>query len=115
MIRRFFNNNEYNKICKDCIRRNPRFANKDGILLTTIRERSRTYLFKTLNHTKLDNYEIHHCFGYDDFTKFVYIPSKLHKEIHKYLRLNNIDAKSNHYKFISEIINNYQGYTYVKC
>lgn len=87
--------------------------NESGKTLSSIRMASNQYLFKTLNHTKLENYQIHHCFGYEDHTKFIYIPKSLHLKIHEYLRVNNIDARSNHYKYIRDMINNCTEYTYM--
>ena len=71
------------------------------------RQKSNQYLFKTLKHTKIKEYEIHHCFGYDDFKHFIYIPKELHQEIHQFLRDNNISADSNHFSQIEHIIANY--------
>ena len=71
------------------------------------RIKSSQYLFKTLKHTKIKEYEIHHCFGYDDFKHFIYIPKELHLEIHQFLRDNNISADSNHFNQIEHIITNY--------
>jgi len=71
------------------------------------RIKSSQYLFKTLKHTKIKEYEIHHCFGYDNFKHFIYIPKELHIEIHQFLRDNNINADSNHFSQIEHIIANY--------
>lgn len=65
------------------------------------------YLFETLGHTKIKDYHIHHCFGYDDYKHFIYIPRDLHTEIHKFLRKNNINADSNHFSQIEPLISNY--------
>ena len=88
--------------------------NLTGKTKDCIRFRSRNYLFTKLNHTKLENYQIHHCFGYDDYKCFIYIPRELHLQIHKYLRDNNINAESNHYTKIAHLINQWEGYTYIK-
>lgn len=87
--------------------------NSNRITLDNIRAKSNYYLFNQLNHTKLDNYEIHHCFSYNDYTKFIYIPKSLHLKIHKYLRDNKIDAKSEHYNEIVQLINECTEYTYI--
>lgn len=87
--------------------------NEIGKRLGNVRDASSYYLFKTLKHNKLKGYEIHHCFGYDDHTKFVYIPKTLHFKIHQYLRNNKIDAKSNHYNEIVQMINECTEYTYI--
>lgn len=79
-----------------------------------IRSRSRRYLYNKLKHNKLKGYEIHHCFGYEDSKCFVYIPKELHIQIHQYLRDNNISVESNHYIKIAHLINDWDGYTYIK-
>lgn len=82
-------------------------TNSLGHTKNSIRCKSRRYLFNTLRHTKVEGYEIHHCFGYDDYRHFIYIPKELHLQIHQFLRDNNIDADSNHYAQIEHIIINY--------
>lgn len=82
-------------------------TNSLGQTKESIRRMSRCYLFNTLRHTKVEGYEIHHCFGYEDHRKFIYIPKELHLQIHQYLRDNGIDADSNHYAQIEHIIINY--------
>ena len=62
---------------------------------------------------EIKDYEIHHCFGYDDPSKFIYISKSLHIKIHQYLRDNNIDADSNHYDYIKHMINECEEYTYI--
>lgn len=80
-----------------------------------VRNQSACILFKQRKHTKLKGYEIHHCFGYDDPSKFIYIPKTLHSAIHKFLREHFIDASSNHYKYITELLNNCVEYTYISA
>ena len=80
-----------------------------------VRCQSAYILFKQRKHAKLKGYEIHHCFGYDDSTKFIYISKSLHKAIHSLLRDNNIDADSNHYKYIVQLLNDCVEYTYVSA
>lgn len=87
--------------------------NEYGITKQRIRERSNRILFKRRHHAKLKGYEIHHCFGYVDPSKFIYIPRSLHIKIHQYLRDNNIDADSNHYDCIKYMINECEEYTYI--
>lgn len=82
-------------------------TNSLGKTKNNVRCMSRKYLFKVLKHTKIDGYEIHHCFGYEDYKKFIYIPKELHLQIHQFLRDNGIDADSNHYNQIEHIIVNY--------
>lgn len=81
--------------------------NSQGKTKNSVRCMSSKYLFKTLRHTKVEGYEIHHCFGYEDYKKFIYIPRELHLEIHQFLRDNDIDADSNHYSKIEHLIVNY--------
>lgn len=87
--------------------------NSNGKTKDSIRFQSRYILFKQRKHTKFKDYEIHHCFGYDNPTKFIYIPKSLHNKIHQYLRDNNIDADSNHYEYIKRMINECTEYTYI--
>ena len=89
-------------------------TNSSGVPKQTIRKRSSYYLFNTIKHSKLKGYEIHHCFGYEDAKCFIYIHRELHLQIHQYLRDNNIDADSKHYQQIAHLINEWDGYTYIK-
>lgn len=89
-------------------------SNLLGVPKSYIRGKSRYYLFNTLKHTKLKDYEIHHCFGYENHKCFVYIPRELHLQIHQYLRDNEINAASNHFSQIVHLINACEGYTYIK-
>ena len=89
-------------------------TNSSGITKQSIRRNSRRYLFTTLKQAKIKGYEIHHCFGYDDYKCFIYIPRELHLEIHQYLRDNNIRADSNHFSQIVHLINAWECYTYIK-
>ena len=84
-----------------------------GVSKHCIRTQSSYILFKKRNHTKLENYEIHHCFGYDDPNKFIYIPKALHLQIHQRLRDKNILAEDEHYEQIKDLINECQEYTYI--
>lgn len=88
-------------------------VNSTGITKKHIRIRSRHILFK--NHTKLPEYEIHHCFGYDDPNKFIYIPKTLHLQIHQLLRDKNIPADSDHWNIIRDIVNSCEAYTYIRA
>lgn len=89
--------------------------NSNGIPKSDIRVQSDHILFRQRKHAKLKGYEIHHCFGYDDPSKFIYIPKTLHSAIHKFLREHSIDASSNHYKYITELLNNCAEYTYISA
>lgn len=53
---------------------------------------------------KIPGYENHHCFGYDDPSKFIYCSKELHLKIHQFLRDNNIDADSDHYEQIKHLL-----------
>ena len=90
-------------------------TNSLGQTKNSIRKKSRNYLFNVLKHTKMDGYEIHHCFGYEDYKKFIYIPKSLHLEIHQFLRDNGIDADSDHYSKIAHLVVAWDGYVYIKC
>ena len=85
-------------------------TNSLGHTKQSIRSKSSYYLFNVLKHTKIKGYEIHHCFGYEDYKKFIYIPKELHLQIHQYLRDNCIDADTDHYNQIAQLIINY-----IKC
>lgn len=80
--------------------------------LNNARRRTQRY-FNSLNLSKIPGYEIHHCCGYDEYTKFIYIPRYLHYKIHNRLRELNIDANTNHYNYIVDLINNCSEYTYI--
>lgn len=86
--------------------------NKNGVTKNYIRTQSNRLLFKI--HSKIQGYEIHHCFGYEDPNKFIYIPKNLHNQIHRLLRDNNILADSNHWNVIRDLVNSYEGYTYIR-
>ena len=66
-------------------------------------------------HLKIPGYEIHHCFGYEDASKFIYISKSLHLKIHKFLRDNNIDAGSDHWMKIRDLVNSTDEFMYIKC
>ena len=76
--------------------------NSLGQTKKNIRGKSWRYLSKY--GTKLPGYEIHHCFTYDDPTKFIYCSKEIHLKIHQYLRDNTIDADSNHYEQIKHLL-----------
>lgn len=121
---RYANNPEYRerqkaRYANDPIFRKQQFEykkndlNSSGKTKNNIRNQSSYILFDMRHHIKLDDYEIHHCFGYEDPSKFIYIPKSLHDKIHRYLRGNNIDANSNHYDCIKYMINECEEYTYI--
>ena len=76
--------------------------NSLGQTKSSIRIKSQRYLKKY--GTKIHGYEIHHCFTYDDPTKFIYCSREMHLKIHKFLRDNTIDADSNHYEQIKHLL-----------
>lgn len=88
-------------------------VNTNGESKNSIRTKSRHYLKKY--GTKIPGYEIHHCFGYEDPSKFIYISKALHLKIHKYLRDNNIDASTDHWMHIRDLVNDTDEFTYIKC
>lgn len=79
----------------------------------SIRMKSR-YILKKMN-LNIPGYEIHHCFGYEDPSKFIYISKELHLKIHQYLRDNNIDAGKDHWMAIRDIVNSTDEFMYIKC
>ena len=79
----------------------------------SIRTKSQRILKQMNLH--IDDYEIHHCFGYEDASKFIYINKALHLKIHQYLRDNNINADSNHWLQIRDMVNSSNEFTYIKC
>ena len=79
----------------------------------SIRYKSRSILKQML--LKIPGYEIHHCFGYNDPTKFIYISKSLHLKIHQFLRDNNIAADSDHWMQIRDIVNSTDEFTYIKA
>ena len=89
-------------------------TNSSGATKNSVRCRSRCYLFNTIKHSNLKGFEIHHCFGYENYNQFIYIPKELHLQIHQYLRDNGISADSNHFSQIVHLINDWDGYTYIK-
>lgn len=66
------------------------------------RHKSHKYLKKY--GQKIDDYQIHHCFTYNEPYKFIYCSKQMHKLIHEYLRAHNIDADSEHYQYIKHLL-----------
>ena len=79
----------------------------------SIRNKSQRILKRMKMH--IDGYEIHHCFGYEDPNKFIYISKSLHRKIHEYLHDNNISADSDHWMAIRDLVNSTDEFTYIKC
>lgn len=84
-----------------------------GQTKSSIRAKSKRIL-KNMN-MNIPGYEIHHCFGYEDPSKFIYISKSLHLKIHQFLRDNNIDAGSDHWMQIRDIVNSTDEFMYIKC
>ena len=76
-------------------------VNSLGQTKESIRQKSRCILKKS--GIKIPGYQVHHCFTYNDPTKFIYCSKELHVKIHKFLRDNHIDADSNHYEQIKHL------------
>lgn len=88
-------------------------VNAIGQTKHSIRQKSRVILNKTTY--KRPGYQIHHCFGYDDPNKFIYISRELHLKIHQYLREHNIDASSDHWMQIRDLVNDTDEFIYIRC
>ena len=88
-------------------------VNSLGQTKNYIRQRSH-YILKQMN-LKIPGYEIHHCFGYDDPRKFIYISKSLHLKIHKFLRDNNIEPGIDHWMAIRDLVNSTDEFMYIKC
>ena len=87
-------------------------VNSLGQTKQSIRQKSLRILKKM--NLKIPRYEIHHAFGYEDASKFIYISKSLHSKIHKYLREHNIDADSDHWLQIADIVNSTYEFIYIK-
>ena len=68
----------------------------------SIRKKSRRYLMKF--GQKIEGYQIHHCFTYNEPYKFIYCSRQMHRLIHSYLKQHNIDADSEHYQYIKHLL-----------
>ena len=77
-------------------------VNSLGQTKESIRHKSNYILKKS--GIKIPGYEIHHCFTYDDPSKFIYCSKEIHLKIHQFLRDNNIDADSDHYEQIKHLL-----------
>ena len=77
-------------------------VNSFGESKNNIRSKSLRYLKKY--GIKISGYQIHHCSTYDDPTKFIYCSREMHHLIHAYLKQHNIDANSDHYKYIKHLL-----------
>ena len=88
-------------------------VNSFGVSKNNIRQKSRNIL-KQMN-LNIPGYEIHHCFGYEDPSKFIYISKSLHLKIHQFLRDNKISADTDHWMQIRDIVNDTDEFMYIKC
>ena len=88
-------------------------VNSFGETKKIIRQKSWCILKQMNLH--IEGYEIHHCFTYDDPAKFIYISRSLHLKIHQFLRDNNIDADSDHWMQIRDLVNSTDEFMYIKC
>ena len=88
-------------------------VNSLGQTKHSIRKKSQRILKQM--HLHIPGYQIHHCFTYDDASKFIYISKALHRKIHKFLRDNNIDADTDHWMAIRDIVNSTDEFMYIKC
>ena len=88
-------------------------VNSLGQTKNYIRKKSHNIL-KQMN-LNIPDYEIHHCFGYEYASKFIYISKSLHLKIHQFLRDNNIDAGCDHWMAIRDIVNSTDEFMYIKC
>lgn len=79
----------------------------------SIRQKS-YYILKKMN-LKIQDYEIHHCFGYDNANKFIYCSKSLHRKIHQFLRDNKINVDRDHWMAIRDIVNSADEFIYIKC
>ena len=104
------NKDEYNEYMKAYSKSD---VNSLGQTKHSIRKKSQRILKKMNLH--IDGYQIHHCFTYDDASKFIYISKALHRKIHKFLRDNNIDADTDHWMAIRDIVNSTDEFMYIKC
>ena len=88
-------------------------VNSLGQTKNYIRQKSR-YILKKMN-LNIPDYEIHHCFGYEDPSKFIYISKSLHLKIHQFLRDNKISADTDHWMAIRDLVNSTDEFMYIKC
>ena len=88
-------------------------VNSLGQTKHSIRNKSLRILKKS--GIKIPGYQIHHCFGYEDPSKFIYISIELHRTIHQFLHDNNIDAASDHWMQIRQLVNGTDEFVYIKA
>ena len=88
-------------------------VNANGETKDSVRRKSRRILKQMNLH--IDGYEIHHCFGYEDASKFIYCSREMHRTIHQFLRDNNISASCDHWMHIRDLVNSTDEFMYIKC
>ena len=110
---RKYNAEHRKELCEATKKRQAKELNKNWVKKCNIRSMSLRLLKKC--HTKLPGYEIHHCFGYEDPKRFIYIPKSLHLKIHQFLRDNGIPSDIDHWNEIRELVNSCEEYTYIKA
>ena len=99
----------YNEYMKDY---NKADVNSLGQTKASIRQKSKRILKQMNLH--IDGYQIHHCFGYEDPSKFIYCSKSLHLKIHQFLRDNEIDADKDHWMAIRDLVNSTNEFWYIK-
>ena len=87
-------------------------VNSHGQTKESIRQKSRRILKQMNLH--IPRYEIHHAFGYEDASKFIYCSKSLHLKIHSYLKEHNISADIDHWLQIADIVNSTYEFIYIK-
>ena len=87
-------------------------VNALGQSKASIRQKSQRILKKS--GIKISGYQIHHCFGYEDPSKFIYCSKSLHLKIHQFLRDNEIDADKDHWMAIRDLVNSTNEFWYIK-
>ena len=87
-------------------------VNSKGQTKHSIRKKSQRILKKS--GIKIPGYQIHHCFGYEDPSKFIYCSKSLHLKIHQFLRDNEIDADKDHWMAIRDLVNSTNEFWYIK-
>ena len=87
-------------------------VNSKGQTKHSIRKKSQRILKKS--GIKIPGYQIHHCFGYEDPSKFIYCSKSLHLKIHQFLRDNEIDVDKDHWMAIRDLVNSTNEFWYIK-
>ena len=88
-------------------------VNSLGESKNNVRTKSRQ-IRKQMN-LHIPGYEIHHCFGYEDPSKFIYCSRSLHRKIHQYLREHDIDASRDHWMQIRDLVKRSDEFVYIKA